>query len=294
MKILLTGDEGYVGSGLARYLRQSHDVIGWNSQKNICTLTSSILKELNINAVVNCAAITDRATPLFRVDSPTDLVNVGGARVLAKALKGSNIPLVHISTKDVFGKLFSHDDIIEKKLAYHPKFLVNDDQRFRPESIYAKSKLMAEFILEDHPETAIVRLSSCYTDFDHPKGSWIVKVAKRTQASKPVTVTHNGKQFRDLLHADDLGRLIEIILKSNHFGIKLNAGGGPENIHSVREVIHMYNPNTEVFESSDDGDYGFAFSNKRVEEIFKWHPKICFAERIPKILDNIKNSKMAV
>ena len=86
---------------------------------------------------------------------------------------------------------------------------------------------MAEFILEDHPETAIVRLSSCYTDFDHPKGSWIVKVAKRTQAGEPVTVTHNGKQFRDLLHADDLGRLIEIILKSNHFGVKLNAGGRP-------------------------------------------------------------------
>ena len=80
MKILLTGFEGYVGSGLARYLWQAHDVIGWTSQKNICTLTSSILKELDINAVVNCAAITDRVTPLFRVDSPTDLVNVGGAR----------------------------------------------------------------------------------------------------------------------------------------------------------------------------------------------------------------------
>jgi nucleoside-diphosphate-sugar epimerase len=119
-------------------------------------------------------------------------------------------------------------------------------------------------------------------------------VAKKTQAGEPVTVTHNGKQFRDLLHADDLGRLIEIILKSNQFGVKLNAGGGLKNIHSVREVIHMYNPNTKVIESPDDGDYGFAFSNKRVEEIFKWYPKICFTDRVPKILDNIKNNRMAV
>jgi hypothetical protein len=113
-------------------LDKTYDVIGWNSQKNICTLTSSILKELDINPVVNCPAITDRVTSLFRVGFPTDLVKIGGARALAKALKGSNTPLVHISTKDVFGKLFSHDVIIEKVLAYCLKFLVSDNQPFRP------------------------------------------------------------------------------------------------------------------------------------------------------------------
>ena len=294
MKILLTGDEGYVGAGLSRYLQQTHEVVGWNSQKDIRTLNPSIIRDLSIEAVVNCAAITDRVTPLFKLDSPTDLVNVEGARVLAKALKDSNIPLVHISTKDVFGKLYTLDDLIENELAYKPKFKVDDDQPFRPESIYAKSKLMAEFILEDHPETVIIRLSSCYTDFDHSKGSWIVKVAKKIQAGEPITVSNNGKQFRDLLHSDDLGRLIENILNSNRFGIKLNAGGGPENIHSVREVIHMYSPDAEVNESADNGDYGFVFSNKRVEEVFKWHPKFRFADRVPIILDNIKNSRRAI
>ena len=294
MKILLTGDEGYVGSGLARYLRQSHEVIGWNSQKDVRTLNPSIIEELDVDAVVNCAAVTDRVTPLFKVDSPTDMVNVGGARVLSRALRGSNIPLVHISTKDVFGKFYTRDDILEEELAYRPKFRVNDDQPFRPESIYAKSKLMAEFILEGHPETVIVRLSSCYTDFDHAKGSWVVKVAKRIQVGETVTVSHNGKQFRDLLHADDLGRLIEIILKSNQFGIKLNAGGGAENTYSVREVIHMYSPNAEVCESADDGDYGFVFSNQRVKEIFQWHPQIRFADRVTTILDNIKKSIRAI
>lgn len=294
MKILLTGDKGYVGSGLSRYLQQAHEIVGWNSDKDVCKLNSSILKELNIDAVVNCAAITDRVTPRFNVDSPTDLVNVGGARALAKALKGSKIPLVHISTKDVFGKLYTLDNLIEEEKAYRPKFRVDDDQPFRPESIYAKSKLMAEFILEDHHETVIVRLGSCYTDFDHEKGSWIVKVAKRIQTDEPITVSHNGKQFRDLLHSDDLGKLIEIILKSNRFGIKLNAGGGKKNTHSIREVINMYSPNAKILESADDGDYGFVFSNKRVEEIFKWHPKILFANRVPTIMENIKNSKKAI
>jgi nucleoside-diphosphate-sugar epimerase len=294
MKILLTGDEGYIGSGLSRYLKQTHEVVGWNSKKDVRTLNPFILKELNIKAVVNCATVTDRATSLFKVDSPTDLVNVGGARTLVKALKDSKIPLIHISTKDVFGKFYILGNLIEEEQAYLPKFRINDDQPFRPESIYAKSKLMAEFILEDHPETVIVRLSSCYTDFDHDKGSWIVKVAKKIQAGEPVTVSHNGKQFRDLLHSDDLGNLIEIILKSNCFGVKVNAGGGKENTHSVREVIHMYSPEARILESDDDGDYGFVFSNKRVEEIFNWHPKIRFTSQVPTILENIRNSKKAI
>jgi nucleoside-diphosphate-sugar epimerase len=294
MKILLTGDEGYVGSGLTRYLRQSHDVIGWNRQKDVRTLNASIIKELGIDAVVNCAAVMDRVTSLFKIDSLTDSVNVDGARTLARALKDSDIPLVHISTKDVFGNFYTRDDIIEEELAYRPRFRVNDDQPFRPESTYAKSKLMSEYILEDHPQTVIVRLGSCYTDFDHAKGSWIVKVAKRIQAGKNVTVSHNGKQFRDLLHADDLGRLIEIILKSKRYGNKVNAGGGVNNTHSVLEVVHLYNPKTEVCKSADDGDYGFAFSNKLVKEIFQWQPRILFTERVSTILLNIKNSIRAV
>tara|TARA_B100000315_G_scaffold260224_1_gene320130 strand:- start:1942 stop:2826 length:885 start_codon:yes stop_codon:yes gene_type:complete len=294
MNILVAGDEGYVGSGLFRYLQRNHNMTGWNSQRDICTLNSSILKKLEINAVVNCATVTDRTTTLFKVDSATDRVNVGGARTLAKTLKGSGIPLIHISTKDVFGKLFTRDNIIEKKFAYQPKFRVDDDQPFRPETTYAKSKLMAEFILEDHPETVIIRLSSCYTDFDHPKGSWIVKIARKLQANEPVTVSHNGKQFRDLLHVEDLGRLIETILRKRRFGIKLNAGGGPENTYSVLEVVHMYDQNFEVCESADDGDYGFAFNNRLVEKVLQWHPQIRFAERVPIILDNIKNGRRAI
>jgi dTDP-4-dehydrorhamnose reductase len=73
MKTLLTGDEGYVGSGLTRYLKQAHEVIGWKNQKDVRTL-KSIIKELGIDAVVNCAAVTDRVTPLFKIDYPTEAV----------------------------------------------------------------------------------------------------------------------------------------------------------------------------------------------------------------------------
>jgi hypothetical protein len=56
----------------------------------------------------------------------------------------------------------------------------------------------------------------------------------------------------------------------------------------------MYNPNAEICESADDGDYGFVFSNQRVEEIFQWQPKILFTDRVATILDNIKKSIRAI
>jgi hypothetical protein len=56
----------------------------------------------------------------------------------------------------------------------------------------------------------------------------------------------------------------------------------------------MYDQNFEVCESADDGDYGFAFNNRLVEKVLQWHPQIRFAERVPIILDNIKNGRRAI
>ena len=56
----------------------------------------------------------------------------------------------------------------------------------------------------------------------------------------------------------------------------------------------MYNPNADVCESADDGDYGFVFSNKQVEETFQWQPQTLFAGRVNAILDNINKNIRAV
>lgn len=286
MRILLIGHEGYVGAGLFRYLSTHHQVIGWGRERDICTLNESIIKDLKITAVVNCAAIVDRVSTDFAIDSESDRVNVSGMRTLVSALKGQDIKLIQISTKDVFGKVYSRSDVEEEQYSYKPKFLVDDSQPFAPETIYGKTKLMSEFIVESHPRAVVIRLSSCYTDFDHHRGNWVVNIMKALLQGKPVTVTHNGKQFRDLLNADDLGRLIERVLESENYGVKINAGGGLDNIFSVLQVIRMIEPNAEILETAG-GDYGFAFNNRLAGELFDWRPQISFASRLPVIRENI-------
>jgi len=153
LRILLIGHEGYVGAGLLRYLSNHHQVTGWSKESDICSLNASIIGDLQIAAVINCAAIIDRVASDFVVDSDSDRVNVGGTRTLVSALKNKDIKLIQISTKDVFGKVYSSNDVEEEQYSYKPKFLVDDSQPFAPETIYGKTKLMSEFIVESHPNT---------------------------------------------------------------------------------------------------------------------------------------------
>jgi len=292
MKILLIGHKGYVGSGLFRYLIRSHQVTGWSRKDNILSITLSKLKELKIDAVVNCSTIMDRTNANYIVGSPSEQVNVDGVRTLVNALKGTDIRLIHISTKDVFGNVYSENDVIEEKYRYLPKFLVNDNQAFAPETIYAKTKLVGEFLIESHPLATVIRLSSCYTDYYHPRGSWIVKIIEALLKNKPITVTKEGKQFRDLLNAEDLGEIIEQVLNSNKFGTKINVGGGTENTFSILEVIRMVSENAKI-EYVSGGDFGFAFNNHSAKDLYGWQPSIKFTDRFDNICENILNSRQA-
>ncbi|MDD4859938.1 MAG: NAD-dependent epimerase/dehydratase family protein [Dehalococcoidales bacterium] len=293
MRILLTGHEGYLGAGLMRYFSTHHEVIGWGKQQDICTLNGSVVKDLKVQAVVNCAAVTERTTNRFEIGAESDRVNVGGIRAIVAALKDKDIKLIHISTKDVFGKVYSAADVTEEKSRYRLKFAVDDRQPFAPLTIYAKSKLISEFIAESHPQSAVIRLSSCYTDYYHHRGSWVVDIMRTLLQGKPVTATGNGKQCRDPLHVDDLGRLMELILKSDQWGIKLNAGGGTANITSILEYIRLINPAAKINAVPGD-DYGFAFNNRLAGELFGWKPEISFAGRVPVIKENILAQRAAV
>ncbi|MBF0289207.1 MAG: NAD-dependent epimerase/dehydratase family protein [SAR324 cluster bacterium] len=287
MNILLTGHEGYVGVGLFNYLSTNHSVTGWGRKQDILSITPEILKKQQITAVVNCATVMDRISPNFVLNSESDRVNIEGMKPLVRAVQELNIPLIHISTKDVFGDCFSCEDVKETPEGFRPKFLVDDNQPFSPQTIYAKTKLISEFITETHSKSVVIRLSSCYTDFDHHRGNWIVNIIKTLFKGESPRVTNTGRQFRDLLHVHDLGILIEQILESKKYGVKINAGGGVDNIYSILQIIRMILPSARIAEI-DGGDYGFAFNNRLANECYHWHPKILFKERLPLIKKNIQ------
>tara|TARA_B110000438_G_scaffold299832_1_gene350810 strand:+ start:1095 stop:1973 length:879 start_codon:yes stop_codon:yes gene_type:complete len=288
MNILLIGNEGYLGRGLFAFLSQKHKVIGWDLKENLFELNNTILEQHSIDIVINLAVVASFADK-YQAGDPTDKVNVAGARHLVKLLKGSNIAWFQLSTREVFGPVYSPEDVIQTENGFRPKFLVKEATPYAPQNFYGKSKLMAEFISESHPRSNIIRLTTCYTDFAAPNGNWVVNLIDSCINNRPVKLTQKGGlQFRDPLHTDDLGRLIELLYQKEIFSERIHAGGGEHNMISLREFVLIANPNTKI-QSSEGGDFGFAYDIAKATNLTGWKPKIRVREKIPVIAENIRS-----
>ena len=287
MKILLIGHEGYLGTGLFAYLRRRHQVIGWDKKEDLFKLTAPFLGQQRVDLLINLSVAADRQSATFQAGALTDQVNVMGARHLATILKGTDIFWIQMSTREVLGPVYGPDDVTRTDKGYRPKFLVNEDQPYAPLNFYGKSKVVAEFISESHPRSNVIRLTTCYTDYDHPSGNWVLSLIRAAVQGRPVTLTQGGSQFRDPLHIDDLGGLMEQLCEKEVVGQKVHAGGGEDNLISLLEFVRIANPDVRI-ESAPGGDYGFAFDNGKATRLTGWTPRILVRDKIPVLADNIR------
>jgi CDP-paratose 2-epimerase len=267
MRILLTGHEGYLGSRLLEYLRErGHVVMGFGRQQDIGKITRQILDQYRPDLVINCATVANRVDSLYAVGGADEQVNVFGTRQLVQALQGTEIGLIHLSTKDVYGDVYAPENVREIDGRLMPDFTINENQPFRPRTIYAKTKLMGEFVTEAHPKTTIVRLSCGYTSQPHKRGNWILHFCRAAKRGRPVRINGSGKQLRDPLHVDDLGALLLLVQEKGAWNLKLNAGGGMESACSVVEVLDMINPQLPR-EFGEGGDLGYVTDTSRARDL---------------------------
>lgn len=288
MNILLIGHRGYLGKGLHGFFHRRHRVIGWDVQEDLFQLSPQILAKENVELVVNLAVVADRKSPTFHEGEPTERINVGGARHLVKILKGTQIPWIQMSTREVLGPVYRESDVTRDDSGYHPKFLVAEDAPYLPPNFYGKSKIVAEFVSESHPFSNVIRLTTCYTDFDHPAGNWVVSLVKSAVQKRPVTLTQGGRQFRDPLHVDDLGRLMEKLVEKKVCLEKIHAGGGEKNLITLREFVQRVDPQVAIQEAPG-GDFGFAFDNAKATRLTGWEPEVLVRDRIPIVAENIRH-----
>ena len=287
MKILLLGHEGYLGSRLREYFYEhGHTVVRFGRQQDICTITASTFVEQAVDLAVNCATVANRTDRLYEIDGRDEEVNLFGARQLILALKGTGIGLVHLSTKDVYGEVYAHNQVQEVGSRLVPGFEIDESQPFRPQTIYAKTKLMAEFVVESYAEATTVRLSSGYTSTPHHRGNWILHFCRAAKAGTAVRINGSGKQLRDPLHADDLGALILAIKAKSAWGLKLNAGGGRDSAYSILEVLQMIDPKVNK-EFVPGGDLGYVTNNGLAGSVLGWRPKLSFPTELAELIRRV-------
>lgn len=182
MNILVTGANGQLGNCLRiaskgsddRYIFTDvaeADVDGTHISRLDITdadAVTKMVKDNDINVIVNCAAYTNVDAAEDNQDL-AELLNATAVRNLAEAVKGNNGTLVHVSTDYVFGKE-----------PYNVP--CREDQKGTPTGVYGMTKLHGERqIAESGVKALIFRTAWLYSEF----GKNFVKTMLSLTSTKP-------------------------------------------------------------------------------------------------------------
>ena len=206
MKILVTGANGQLGNEMRLIAKDSQhhfvftDVIELPEvQTIILDITDldavrTIVREQNINVIVNCAAYTN----VDKAEDDTEICHTLNAKApenLALAMKEANGLLVHVSTDYVFG-----GDPYNTPC--------KEDQKGTPTGVYGLTKLHGELAIQatgcNH---VIIRTAWLYSEF----GRNFVKTMLNLTSTKPelnVVFDQTGTPT----YALDLAKAIEVVI----------------------------------------------------------------------------------
>jgi dTDP-4-dehydrorhamnose reductase len=153
MRVLITGAAGQLGTVLAAAMRASgHDVLGLTLDEVDITNHDAVMRvarEFGPEVVANCAAFTDVDGAEDRAVEALE-VNAFAVRSLARAAAGHGAVLVHYSTDFVF------EGEVSREVPY------TEEDQPNPQSVYAASKLLGEWLAADAPRHYVFRVESLF------------------------------------------------------------------------------------------------------------------------------------
>lgn len=166
MKIILTGSSGRVGRAIYNQLAPQHEVIGIDRTPFATTRLVADFADANLlakalpgaDAIIHTAALHAPHVGVVP-DSEFERINVEGTRLVVEAAQLAGVPrLVFTSTTALFGQAMENG-----RAAW-----VTDDTPPRPRSIYHRSKLAAEALLQAAagPTLAVrvLRMARCFPE----------------------------------------------------------------------------------------------------------------------------------
>lgn len=333
MKILITGGCGFLGSNLAQYaMKKGHEVALFDSLRrdgsvlNLQWLKgtgkfsfthgdircpgdiSPLVKEFAPQAVFHLAGQVAMTTSIA---SPrTDFeINASGTLNLLEAVR-LHVPsaaVVYSSTNKVYGDLeqFSYRASKTRHVCADRPYGFDEATPLEFHSPYGCSKGAADQYMLDYArifglKTVVFRHSSMYggrqfATYDQGWIGWFCQKAleQKNGDKKPFTISGDGKQVRDVLHAEDMQRLyfsaVENISKAR--GQAFNVGGGPANGLSLLELLAMLEEivgvklNYKKIAPRESDQKVFIADVRKAEKLLGWAPRVGAREGIGKMVD---------
>ena len=316
MKFLVIGGAGYIGSHFVDLAsRQNHecvvlDNLSTGHRESISSDIEFIKADLMDPPALKEALNKFKPDAVFHfaacslvgesVKEPRKyyINNVEGLRNLLDEMRAydTNLPLIFSSTCAVFGE--------------PTKLPLSEDDVKRPISPYGRSKLMAEFVIEDYAKAygmkamALRYFNACGASLDghigechDPETHLIPNVMKAIKAGKTMNIfgndfpTKDGTCVRDYIHVYDLSQAhidAAIVLtkeEKGHFdAIHLGTGNGYSNLEIVTTIAKVMEVELEInFTERREGDPPALYANnEKAKRILDFSPKYSDLETIIK------------
>jgi CDP-paratose 2-epimerase len=242
-------------------------------------------------------------------------VNALGTLNVLEALRQHmpEAPILYSSTNKVYGDLeqYTYEETgMRYACADHPNGF-DESTPLDFHSPYGCSKGSADQYLRDYHrifglKTVVFRHSSMYggrqfATQDQGWVGWFCQMAAQTRAgtlSKPFTISGNGKQVRDVLHAEDMIGLYFTTL--NHAdaaaGQAYNIGGGISNSLSLLELfaqleVKIGQPLDYVKLPPRDSDQRFFVADlTKIGQLSGWQPGVSAAEGVSQMLNWVSSN----
>lgn len=261
-------------------------------------LVSHILKEYNIDTVINFAA-QSHVDNSFSESLEYTNDNIVGTHTLLEACRhlGPNSSIqriIHVSTDEVYGES-CHTDTIDKKKTEHSILC--------PTNPYSATKAGAELIAMSYYYSygmpiIITRGNNVYGPRQYPE-KLIPKFISLMKQNKPLTIHGDGNSVRSFIFVDDVVSAFNCIMKFGVDGEIYNIGANDEDEYSVNEVAdkltNLYlatpprGPGKSKIERVNVQDRNFNdkryyISNKKLIDM-GWEPKVKFDEGLKLTMD---------
>lgn len=276
-----------------------------------------LLHETKPAAIFHLAGQVAMTTSIANPRLDFDINALGTLNLLeAVRLQTPNSSIIYSSTNKVYGDLeqYKYRETPTRYECVDRPHGFDERTPLEFHSPYGCSKGAADQYMLDYARiyglnTVVFRHSSMYggrqfTTYDQGWIGWFCRQAVETARNadrEPFTISGNGKQVRDVLHAADMIHLYFSALEQieSARGVAFNIGGGIANSLSLLELFSLleeklnFRLNFTRIAPRESDQKVFVADISSANKVFGWKPEISATEGINLMLDWVRSSDKA-